>query len=148
MCKFTAGVRLDLNLEKGRLREDSAGQVLKIWKVDMRIEQEIAGLQMATQASKVVSTPSGSYAKLICSMRLRLFNTLLESVSHLIIFSCISFIVLLVTTCLRNSVLDRGVLLLWSPCNCRDSDRSSCCPGITYLLLGIPNVTCLYMHAE
>ncbi len=99
ITRTQAGVRLDLNLEKGRLREDSAGQVLKIREVDTRIEQEIAGLRTAIQASKVVSTSSGSYAKLICSMRLRLFNTLSESVSRLIISSYILFIVLLVTTC-------------------------------------------------
>jgi len=48
-----AGVRLDLNLEKGRMREESSGQELKMKEVDTRIEQEIAGLKTAIQASKV-----------------------------------------------------------------------------------------------
>lgn len=46
-------VRLDLNLEKGRMREESSGQELKITEVDTRIEQEIANLRTAIQASKV-----------------------------------------------------------------------------------------------
>ena len=50
------GVRLDLNLEKGRMREESSGQELKIKEVDTRIEQEIAGLRTAMQASKVSVT--------------------------------------------------------------------------------------------
>jgi hypothetical protein len=53
VTRTQAGVRLDLNLEKGRLREESSGQELKIKEVDTRIEQEIAGLKTAIQASKV-----------------------------------------------------------------------------------------------
>jgi len=48
-----ADVRLDLNLEKGRMRGESSGQELKITEVDTRIEQEIASLRTAIQASKV-----------------------------------------------------------------------------------------------
>ena len=48
-------VRLDLNLEKGRMRGESSGQELKITEVDTRIEQEIASLRTAIQASKVGS---------------------------------------------------------------------------------------------
>lgn len=54
ITRTQAGVRLDLNLEKGRLREESSGQELKIKEVDTRIEQEIAGLKTAIQASKVL----------------------------------------------------------------------------------------------
>jgi hypothetical protein len=53
ITRTQAGVRLDLNLEKGRLREEGSGQELKIKEVDTRIEQEIAGLRTAIQASKV-----------------------------------------------------------------------------------------------
>ena len=53
ISRTQAGVRLDLNLEKGRLREESSGQELKIKEVDTRIEQEIAGLRINIQASKV-----------------------------------------------------------------------------------------------
>jgi len=53
ISRTQAGVRLDLNLEKGRMREESSGQELKITEVDTRIEQEIASLRTAIQASKV-----------------------------------------------------------------------------------------------
>ncbi|KAG5637736.1 hypothetical protein H0H81_003374 [Sphagnurus paluster] len=53
ITRTQAGVRLDLNLEKGRMREESSHQELKIKEVDTRIEQEIAGLRTAIQASKV-----------------------------------------------------------------------------------------------
>lgn len=56
ITRTQAGVRLDLNLEKGRIREESSGQELKIKEVDTRIEQEIAGLRTAMQASKVSTT--------------------------------------------------------------------------------------------
>lgn len=58
ITRTQAGVRLDLNLEKGRMREESSGQELKIKEVDTRIEQEIAGLRTAIQASKVGSLNS------------------------------------------------------------------------------------------
>jgi len=54
ITRTQAGVRLDLNLEKGRMREESSGQELKIKEVDTRIEQEIAGLRTTIQASKVI----------------------------------------------------------------------------------------------
>lgn len=53
ITRTQAGVRLDLNLEKGRMREEGSGQELKIKEVDTRIEQEIAGLRTTIQASKV-----------------------------------------------------------------------------------------------
>ncbi|PPR06215.1 hypothetical protein CVT26_005474 [Gymnopilus dilepis] len=55
ITRTQAGVRLDLNLEKGRMREESSGQELKIKEVDTRIEQEIAGLRTAIQASKATT---------------------------------------------------------------------------------------------
>ena len=53
ISRTQAGVRLDLNLEKGRMREQSSGQELKIKEVDTRIEQEIAALRTQIQSSKV-----------------------------------------------------------------------------------------------
>ncbi|KIY52884.1 DUF1640-domain-containing protein [Fistulina hepatica ATCC 64428] len=50
-----AGVRLDLVLEKGRMRDESSGQVLKIKEVDTRIEQEIANLRTSIQSSKATT---------------------------------------------------------------------------------------------
>lgn len=49
--RVLAGVRLDLNLEKGRIRDESSQQELKIKEVDTRIESEIAGLR--TQIEQV-----------------------------------------------------------------------------------------------
>ncbi|KAI0343170.1 DUF1640-domain-containing protein [Trametopsis cervina] len=55
ITRTQAGVRLDLNLEKGRMREQSSGQELKIKEVDTRIEQEIANLRTAIQSSKATT---------------------------------------------------------------------------------------------
>ena len=85
ITRTQAGVRLDLNLEKGRMREESSGQELKIKEVDTRIEQEIAGLRTAIQASKVrynFSIPSISPTNQI--IRLRHYSTLLGSVCYTI----------------------------------------------------------------
>lgn len=60
ISRTQSDVRLDLNLEKGRMRAESSGQELKITEVDTRIEQEIASLRTAIQASKVRIYP-GSY---------------------------------------------------------------------------------------
>ncbi|KAJ7224440.1 hypothetical protein GGX14DRAFT_531945 [Mycena pura] len=68
ISRTQAGVRLDLNLEKGRLREEASGQELKIKEVDTRIEQEIAGLRTAIQASKAVT---GCSALLMAYLRFR-----------------------------------------------------------------------------
>ncbi|KAJ7050503.1 mitochondrial protein [Mycena amicta] len=71
------GVRLDLNLEKGRLRQEASGQELKIKEVDTRIEQEIAGLRTAIQASKattlqyLVGFVTGCSALLMAYLRFR-----------------------------------------------------------------------------
>lgn len=64
ITRTQAGVRLDLNLEKGRMREESSGQELKIKEVDTRIEQEIANLRTAIQASKVGEISSAKYGLL------------------------------------------------------------------------------------
>ncbi|KAL1881051.1 Protein fmp32, mitochondrial [Paecilomyces lecythidis] len=39
-----ASVRLDLNLEKGRIREEANGQEMRIKETETRIEQEVAGV--------------------------------------------------------------------------------------------------------
>ena len=62
ISRTQAGVRLDLNLEKGRIREEASKQELKMKEVDTRIEQEIAGLRAAIQSSKV-SDWSSSYPR-------------------------------------------------------------------------------------
>jgi hypothetical protein len=75
IARTQSGVRLDLNLEKGRMREDVGGQELKIKEVDARIEQEIANLRTAIQQSKVCCLLS-SHTRLVDnkSCRPRRFN--------------------------------------------------------------------------
>ena len=43
--RTSASVRLDLNLEKGRIREEAVGQELKIKETETKIEQEVAALR-------------------------------------------------------------------------------------------------------
>jgi len=45
-------VRLDLNLEKGRIREEANVQELKIKETETRIEQEVAGLRERVEGVK------------------------------------------------------------------------------------------------
>jgi len=77
ITRTQAGVRLDLNLEKGRMRQESSEQELKIKEVDTRIEQEIAGLRTAIQASKattlqyIVGFATGCSALLMAYLRFR-----------------------------------------------------------------------------
>ncbi|KGQ08722.1 Putative 2-hydroxyacid dehydrogenase UNK4.10 [Beauveria bassiana D1-5] len=45
VARTQASVRLDLNLEKGRIREEALGQELKIKETETKIEQEVAALR-------------------------------------------------------------------------------------------------------
>lgn len=47
-----ASVRLDLNLEKGRIREEAVGQELKIKETETKIEQEVAMLRQQLEQVK------------------------------------------------------------------------------------------------
>ncbi|OAX35453.1 DUF1640-domain-containing protein [Rhizopogon vinicolor AM-OR11-026] len=77
ITRTQAGVRLDLNLEKGRMRDESSGQELKIKEVDTRIEQEIANLRTTIQQSKattlqyLVGFVTGCSALLMAYLRFR-----------------------------------------------------------------------------
>lgn len=77
ITRTQAGVRLDLNLEKGRMREEQSKQELKIKEVDTRIEQEIANLRTQIQASKLttlqylVGFVTGCSALLMAYLRFR-----------------------------------------------------------------------------
>ncbi|EIW67078.1 hypothetical protein TREMEDRAFT_69975 [Tremella mesenterica DSM 1558] len=76
VTRTQAGVRLDLNLEKGRIRDESSQQELKIKEVDTRIESEIAGLRMQIEQAKysilqyLVGVATGSGALLLAYMRM------------------------------------------------------------------------------
>ncbi|KAL4063185.1 hypothetical protein J3A83DRAFT_4107024 [Scleroderma citrinum] len=78
ITRTQAGVRLDLNLEKGRMRDESSGQELKIKEVDTRIEQEIANLRTVIQVSKattlqyLVGFVTGCSALLMAYLRFRM----------------------------------------------------------------------------
>jgi len=78
ITRTQAGVRLDLNLEKGRMREESSAQELKIKEVDTRIEREIADLRTSIQASKattlqyLVGILTGCSALLMAYLRFRI----------------------------------------------------------------------------
>lgn len=77
ITRTQAGVRLDLNLEKGRMREESSKQELKIKEVDTRIEHEISTLRTSIQASKtttlqyLVGFVTGCSALLMAYLRFR-----------------------------------------------------------------------------
>ncbi|KAL9623088.1 MAG: hypothetical protein Q9160_002602 [Pyrenula sp. 1 TL-2023] len=47
-----SSVKLDLNLEKGRINEEANGQNLRIKETEARIEQEVAGLRERVEAVK------------------------------------------------------------------------------------------------
>lgn len=77
IMRTQAGVRLDLNLEKGRMREESSVQEVKLKEADTRIETEIAALRTAIEASKattlqyLVTIVSGCLALLLAYLRFR-----------------------------------------------------------------------------
>ena len=81
ITRTQAGVRLDLNLEKGRLREQSSGQELKIKEVETRIEQEIAALRTQIQSSKVRNRRWFAFSHTELSRRQQHCNILLGLVS-------------------------------------------------------------------
>ncbi|PKI85557.1 Gtr1p [Malassezia vespertilionis] len=76
ITRTTAGVRLDLNLEKGRIRDESAVHALKIKEVDTRIESEIAGIRTSIQSAKfnvlqyLVGVATGAGALLLAYLRM------------------------------------------------------------------------------
>ncbi|KAL8731746.1 MAG: hypothetical protein Q9166_003193 [cf. Caloplaca sp. 2 TL-2023] len=71
-----ASVRLDLNLEKGRIREEAKGQDLKIKETETRIEQEVASLRERVEGVKfstlqwLVGVCTGAAALILGAWRL------------------------------------------------------------------------------
>ncbi|KAH8922194.1 DUF1640-domain-containing protein [Atractiella rhizophila] len=76
IMKTQGGVRLDLNLEKGRIRDELTQRDLKLREVDARIENEISGLRTAMEQIKLnivqylVGTLTGSLALLLAFLRM------------------------------------------------------------------------------
>ncbi|RGB26183.1 DUF1640-domain-containing protein [Rhizophagus diaphanus] len=74
--KTQGGVKLDINLEKGRIREETSGLELELTKTGTRIEGEIAGLrtQMETIKSQIlqymIGTLTGVGALILAYLRM------------------------------------------------------------------------------
>ncbi|ABN65341.2 predicted protein [Scheffersomyces stipitis CBS 6054] len=75
MTRNSAGVRLDLNLEKGRIREESSIHESKIEDTYTRIDEEIANMQMQIKSVKtqvmqwLIGVSSGTFALLLAFIR-------------------------------------------------------------------------------
>lgn len=75
ITKNLAGVRLDLNLEKGRIREESSTHELKIEDTYTRIDEEIANMQMQIKSVKtqvmqwLIGVSSGTFALMLAFVR-------------------------------------------------------------------------------
>ncbi|CAG8585321.1 9009_t:CDS:2 [Paraglomus brasilianum] len=71
-----AGVRLDLNLEKGRIRDESSAIELKIQETDTRLEGEISNLRTQMETIKfqllqyMIGTLTGAGALILAYMRM------------------------------------------------------------------------------
>ena len=76
ISRSQASVRLDLNLEKGRIREEANGQELKIKELDARIEQEVANHRERVEQVKfstlqwLMGVCTGTFALILGAWRL------------------------------------------------------------------------------
>ncbi|KAM3525897.1 hypothetical protein MY4038_007101 [Beauveria bassiana] len=79
VARTQASVRLDLNLEKGRIREEALGQELKIKETETKIEQEVAALREKLEQVKfqtlqwLMGVCTGFAAVLLGAWRLLIF---------------------------------------------------------------------------
>ncbi|KAG1140585.1 hypothetical protein G6F37_008954 [Rhizopus arrhizus] len=76
IARTQASVRLDLNLEKGRVRDEASAQEIKIKETDTRIESEISGLRTQMEAIKfqimqyMIGTMTGAGALILAYLRM------------------------------------------------------------------------------
>lgn len=76
VARTQSSVRLDLNLEKGRMREEQGNQELRIKETETRIEQEVAGLRERVEGVKfdtlrwLAGVSTGTAALLLGAWRL------------------------------------------------------------------------------
>lgn len=76
VARTGSSVRLDLNLEKGRTREEAADQAVKMKETETRIEQEVAGLRERVEGVKfdtlrwLAGVATGTAALLLGAWRL------------------------------------------------------------------------------
>ncbi|KAK7203275.1 coiled-coil domain-containing protein 90A,mitochondrial [Myxozyma melibiosi] len=76
IAKTQANVRLDLNLEKGRIREEGAVHELKIKETDTRIDTEVANVKTQLEQVKfqvmqwLIGVCTGSFALVLAYIRM------------------------------------------------------------------------------
>ncbi|KAI8876134.1 DUF1640-domain-containing protein [Backusella circina FSU 941] len=76
ISRSQADVRLDLNLEKGRIRDEASGQDIKMRETDTRIESEIGSLRTQMEAIKfqilqyMIGTITGAGALFLAYLRM------------------------------------------------------------------------------
>ncbi|ORX86799.1 DUF1640-domain-containing protein [Basidiobolus meristosporus CBS 931.73] len=76
ISRTQASVRLDLNLEKGRIRDEASGHELKITETDTKIESAIANLRTQMETIKfqilqyMIGTITGTSALVLAYMRM------------------------------------------------------------------------------
>ncbi|KAI8873023.1 DUF1640-domain-containing protein [Ramicandelaber brevisporus] len=76
VSRTQAGVRLDMNLDKGRMRDEQAALEIKVRESDARIENEIANLRTMMETIKfqilqyIIGTMTGAGALLLAYLRM------------------------------------------------------------------------------
>ncbi|KAI7902431.1 uncharacterized protein BX663DRAFT_435558 [Cokeromyces recurvatus] len=76
ISRTQANVRLDLNLEKGKTRDEASAQEIKMKEADTRIESEISGLRTQMEAIKfqimqyMIGTMTGAGALFLAYLRM------------------------------------------------------------------------------
>ncbi|KAF4002594.1 Protein FMP32, mitochondrial [Saccharomyces cerevisiae] len=76
ITKTNAGFKLDLSLEKGRIREESSHHDLQIKEIDTKIEQEVTNMKMQIDSVKtqvmqwLIGVCTGTFALVLTYMRL------------------------------------------------------------------------------
>ncbi|KAF9357898.1 hypothetical protein BGX34_009153 [Mortierella sp. NVP85] len=76
IARTQAGVRLDLNLEKGRIRDEAATQELKVRAIEEKFHQEVASLRTLIEVIKLqtlqymIGTITGAGALMLAYLRM------------------------------------------------------------------------------
>lgn len=76
ITKANAGFKLDLSLEKGRIREESSHHDLQIKEIDTRIDQEVTNMRMQIDSVKtqvmqwLIGVCTGTFALVLAYVRL------------------------------------------------------------------------------
>ncbi|SCU91111.1 LANO_0D10792g1_1 [Lachancea nothofagi CBS 11611] len=76
ITKTNAGFKLDLSLEKGRIREESSHHDMQIKEIDTRIDQEVSNMKMQIDSVKtqvmqwLIGVCTGTFALVLAYVRL------------------------------------------------------------------------------